>query len=122
MADEITISGTFRILNGDLDFSRRTGNVSVTQTGSAMIHNVQLVGSTHEILDVGDVSDPAVFLFINLSSFDIQIGIDQTGVFVPFLKIPSGKFAMGSGLDITAIYAKCSDSEGGNLEYIITQE
>lgn len=122
MADEITLSATLRILKGDFDFSRKTGSVSQTMTGDALVHNVQLIGDTHEALAMGDVTIPGAFMFINLSTFTIQIGIDDTGVFVPFITIPaSGGFFMGSALAVAAPYAKASDSEGAYLEYAIAQ-
>jgi len=121
MADEITLSGTLRILKGDFDFSRKTGSISQTMTGDALIHNIQLIGDTHEALQMGDVTVPGAFMFINLSEFTITLGLDDVGSFVPFVAVPTGGYIMGSNLSLTAPYAKCSDSEGGYLEYVIGQ-
>jgi len=120
MPNEITVSGSVRISKGSMEFSRRMSS-TLTMVGDALMHSVQLIGDTHEPLVMGDVTVPGAFLFINLSTFDIQIGKDVLGSFVSSFKIPVDGFVMGSNLDIAAPYAKCSDSEGGYLESAISQ-
>ncbi len=121
MSDENTISGSIRYQKDDIDFTRRFSSKSFTQTGVGFAHNVQDIGDVHEALDMGNVTSSGAFAFFNNGSYNIQIGIDQTGVFVTILEIPAKGFIVGCYLDIDAPYAKCTDSTGASLEYFIAQ-
>jgi hypothetical protein len=57
----------------------------ITRTGT------QVVGTTHEVLDIGDVTDDAMLIVENLhATAEVQIGGDESSVFVPWVTIPAG--------------------------------
>ena len=121
MSDENTIGGSIRYKKDDIDFTRRFSSTSFDQTGVGFTHITQEIGDIHEALDMGNVTSSGAFAFFNNGAYNIQIGIDQVGVFVTILEIPAGGFILGTYLDIDALYAKCTDSTGSQLEAFIAQ-
>jgi hypothetical protein len=63
----------------------------VATTSNLLSDNTQLVGTTHEQVVVGDVTDDAMMIVQNLHATAlVQIGIDDAAVFVPVVDIPAG--------------------------------
>jgi hypothetical protein len=63
----------------------------VVTTSNLLSDNTQLVGTTHEQVVVGDVTDDAMMIVQNLHATAlVQIGIDDAAVFVPVVDIPAG--------------------------------
>jgi len=63
----------------------------VATTSNLLSDNTQLVGTTHEQVVVGDVTDDATMIVENLHATAlVQIGIDDAAVFVPVVDIPAG--------------------------------
>jgi hypothetical protein len=68
-----------------------TKTFSVSTTSSLLSDNTQLVGTTHEAIAAGDVTDDAFVMVQNLHATAlVQIGIDDSSVFVPVIDIPAG--------------------------------
>jgi hypothetical protein len=64
---------------------------SVATTSDVLSDNTQLVGTTHEQVAVGDVTDDAFVVVQNLHATAlVQIGIDDSAVFAPVVDIPAG--------------------------------
>lgn len=124
MANEITISGSLKIVNGAFNFNRRIPSTQFDQTDRGFAGNIQNVGDVHEALDMGNVTAAGAFYFLNLSTtYWIQVGFDDGGSFVPVFHLaPNGGFAEGSQLAFDAPYALSQDSSGADLEYGIGQE
>jgi hypothetical protein len=66
-----------------------------TETTSELnTENVQVVGTTHEAIAAGDVTDDAAALIENLhATATVSVGGDDTGSFVPWFTIPPGEKA-----------------------------
>jgi hypothetical protein len=80
MADEIRISQTLRYAKSSSSASHAT-SFSVTQSGDKYQAGVQIVGTTEESLDKGDIGTIAFVAFKNLDSTNfVQMGI-TTGVY-----------------------------------------
>ena len=63
---------------------------SVETISDVLSDNTQIFGTTHEAIAVGDVTDDAFVMVANLHATAlVQIGIDDTGVFVPVIDIPA---------------------------------
>lgn len=63
----------------------------VETTSNVLSDNTQLVGTTHEQVAAGDVTDDAFVMVQNLHATAlVQIGIDDASVFVPIIDIPAG--------------------------------
>lgn len=80
-------------------------------TYSSKLHQtVQVVGTDHELLSVGDVPDPAMCIVRNLSATaTISIGIEVSAVFYPVVDIPPGEESKLSRLEaVASTYLKSS--------------
>jgi hypothetical protein len=65
--------------------------ISIETTSDLIDEKTQIVGTTHEAIALGDVTDDAYLEVSNPhATAVIQIGIDDTGVFVPLIDIPPG--------------------------------
>lgn len=107
MANEIFYRIEFSARKGGAVVSQTvSGNISMT--GNEMIQSTQLIGTTSEVLNLGEItSAPAMILIQNLDSINyIEIGGDS-GLTVFKLKIPAGKSAIISPTSST-IYAKAN--------------
>lgn len=71
---------------------------------------IQSVGTTAagELLDAGDISDPAVAVFKNKhASATVQVGVQVGGTFYPLFEIPAGEKAFVARLPTLAnVYLK----------------
>lgn len=68
--------------------------VSVTTTSQLKLESVQVVGTTHELIAAGDVTDSAMVQVENLHATAIvSVGHDSTGSFVTWFTIPPGEKA-----------------------------
>jgi hypothetical protein len=63
----------------------------VATTSNVLSDNTQLVGTTHEQVAAGDVTDDAFVMVQNLHATAlVQIGLDVSTVFTPLVDIPAG--------------------------------
>lgn len=63
----------------------------VATTSNVLSDNTQLVGTTHEQVAAGDVTDDAFMMVQNLHATAlVQIGLDVSTVFTPLVDIPAG--------------------------------
>lgn len=119
MADELTLNtGWTYNKNG----RKRVISPTVSQediSGAGVVENMQAIGfAAHEALVLGDVATPGFCYFRNSHATNyIEIGIDSTGTFVPFIKLMAGQscFVWWGGTDP---YAKANTS-AINLDYAI---
>jgi hypothetical protein len=72
-----------------LSFPSKT--FSVTTTSEIQSVNTQLVGTTHEVIALGDVTDDAFVLIENKHATAlVQVGVDVAASFVGVIDIPAG--------------------------------
>jgi hypothetical protein len=65
--------------------------VRVETTSDVLSDNTQLVGTTHEQVAIGDVTDDAFMVVQNLHATAlVQIGLDVSTAFTPLIDIPAG--------------------------------
>lgn len=68
--------------------------VSTTTTSELRTDNVQVVGTTHEVIAAGDVTDAAACRIENLhATATVSVGGDAAGSFVKWFDIPPGEVA-----------------------------
>lgn len=120
MANEIALSAGLQISATNLNESYRPGTISIdfdVATDNPGAGGVQVIGfATHEAIVAGDTGDGGVFYFRNTDANNfVQIGIEVSSTFYPFLKLRAGEFAVGR-LATATIYAK-ADSADVNLQY-----
>jgi hypothetical protein len=68
--------------------------VEKTTTSELKTQNVQVVGTTHEVIAAGDVTDSAACRIENLhATAIISVGGDAAGSFVKWFDVPPGEVA-----------------------------
>ena len=122
MADEISYTAKLAVTKSNLSYTRTVSD-AVDMTGST--HNggspsipITTAGTA---LALGDVTTPGWAFFRNLDATNfIEIGIQQGGVFYPFLKLKAGD-ATACRLGTTAPYAR-ANTAAARLEFAIFQD
>jgi hypothetical protein len=119
MANEISYQFQIVLNNVKLKDQYSSNSVSATQSTAALMRNVQSISnSAHSALDLGSVVTPGFAVFQNLDSTNyIEVGIDVTGAFYPFLKLKAGEQGIVR-LGISAPYAKANGA-AVSLFYVI---
>jgi hypothetical protein len=109
VSNEISYQFQIVLNNVKLKDQYSSNSVSATQSTAALMRNVQSISnSAHSALDLGSVVTPGFAVFQNLDSTNyIEVGIDVTGAFYPFLKLKAGEQGIVR-LGISAPYAKAN--------------
>lgn len=83
---------------------------AIDTTSGLASQAIQVVGTTHEVLAVGDVTDTAFAIIRNKSAAaTLTIGGDAAAVFVPWFSIPPGEEAIMPRVEtLAATYIKAS--------------
>jgi hypothetical protein len=81
---------------------------TIATTSEYSSDNTQLVGTTHELIAAGDVTDDMMAVIENIHATAIvSVGGDAAAVFVPWFFIPPGERAVLPRLDaVAAAYLK----------------
>jgi hypothetical protein len=91
MANEITVVTKLIVVNGNYKEERSVSQYKRDQTTQGGIAQVQDVGTTHELLDVGDVGTEGMVHVRNLDSTNyVEIGVDVAATFYPVIKLSPG--------------------------------
>lgn len=91
MSDEITVSCSVRLINGELKDSRSASNVKVDQAAQKSIAGVQNIGTTEEAITVGDLATPRWAYIRNLDATNyVEIGVKPGITFYPLLLLKAG--------------------------------
>lgn len=119
MADEIAVSAILQVAKGTLIVKPTQPNFTATMTGSGIYASgAAAIGfAAHEAIPLGDVSTPRWSRFKNLDATNfVQIGVDASGTFVPFVKLKPGEACV---LPLAAAPYAQADTGAVNLEYLI---
>lgn len=120
MANEIAITARLAVRHGNLYITEDPGTINVTQSTALHVGGTQVIPSaSHAALDLNDVTTRGYAYFRNTdTSKHITLGADVSGVFVPFLHLEPGEFALCRLGTAVAPYAK-ADTGTANLHYTI---
>lgn len=93
MANEISLTKTLRLTNGTLLDTRSSGNILITQSVARMYSNVQVVGTSEEVVAVGaDISTLGVCTLKNLDSTNyVQWGPESGGAMITGQRLKAGE-------------------------------
>lgn len=92
MADEITITSNMELSNGAVVYQPQTQQFTADQSTAEIIINVQTIGTSAEAVELGDIATPGWARFHNLDPTNfVQVGVDDGGGFVPFMKVLPGE-------------------------------
>lgn len=92
MANTIKVRNQFQFFRDSvLRQNLPTKDTSITTTSELCVINQQIVGTTHEVLAAGDVTDTAMMIVENLhATATVSIGNDSGGSFVKWFDIAAG--------------------------------
>lgn len=99
MANEIKFSGSLVLVNGYLKHTFAPGAIQITQASPGRGGSAQLIGTTEEVVDVGDVVAPGWCAMRNLDTTNYvdvgpEYGPSGGGVLVEMLRIQPGKYGI----------------------------
>lgn len=117
MANEVTFNGSIVIRSGFFFEQINPGSIQIDLASDVGDGGVQEISHTaHEALPTANAGDGGLFFFRNLDATNyVEVGLDDTGSFVPFLKLLPGEYSIGR-LSSSAIYAK-ADTAAVDLQY-----
>jgi len=101
MADEINYNAQINIRKGNLTEAFSPGSISIdlaSALGDGGVQSIDHSGSSAqgEAFGVTDVTNGGVFFFRNLDETNyVEIGIQVSSTFYPFLKLLAGEYAVG---------------------------
>lgn len=92
MANTIKVRNQFQFLRDSvLRQNFPTKDTSITTTSELCVMTQQIVGTTHEVLAAGDVTDTAMMIVENLhATATVSVGSDSGGSFVKWFDIAAG--------------------------------
>jgi hypothetical protein len=99
MANEIKYNANLNLSNGTLADAYNSSSLTSSQTTKGLIRNVQTISTAFagEMLDKGSVTTPRMSLFVNLETNPggnfVEVGVDVSGDFHPFMKLDAGQQA-----------------------------
>lgn len=106
MANEISVNVGVQLSNGALNDAASI-QFREDQVAAQLAGGTQTIGTSHEAIALGDVSTPGPSLLVNLDSTNfVEIGIDDSSVFVPMVKIAPGQAALIQPADSVTLYAQ----------------
>jgi len=97
MSNEISYNFQILLNNVSLKDQYSSGSIAATQITPALVRNVQSIAVTppDTAINLGSVVTPGFAVFQNLDLVNyVEIGIDITGTFYPFMKLKAGEQGM----------------------------
>ena len=113
MANEIAYAIQMRLANvvSGLSDTYSASGLKADQAVALLVRNVQTIstGAGGDVLDLGSVVTPGMAVFVNLDAANyVEVGIQLTGTFYPFLKLNFGEQAGPMRLGVAAPYARAN--------------
>lgn len=120
MANEIQVSGQLNVAKGNLSAVHAVSGIHTLNAASpAKAAGIAAIGTSQEAVSIGDVATAGWAMFKNLDSTNyLEIGIEITGTFFPFLKLKAGEAAGPLRLGVNSIYAR-ANTAACKLQYDI---
>ena len=112
MANEINFNGSISIRKGNYVDTFNPGSITMDLADPRGDGGVQEIGTgaSGEAFGVTDVTSGGVFFFRNLDDTNyVEIGIQVSSTFYPFLKLLAGEYAIGR-LGTAAPYGKANSA------------
>lgn len=121
MASEITATVGMSLTKGALSVSIPSKTIRVDMAGTHSSSICQDIGTSYEALDVGaDIATPGFAVFRNLDTDNfVEIGVEVSAAFYPFVKLMPGEFALIPLADIS-LFAK-ADTAAVTLQSTILE-
>lgn len=121
MAGTVAASVTLGVRNGDMNDNLTLSCSGVIQTTQGKAGGIQLVATSHEALDVGDVATNGWLIVQNLDDTNfVEIGRDVSATFYGVVRVEAGEVAVFR-LSQATIYAQ-ADTAAVRLWYNLYED
>lgn len=121
MADEITISGSLRLVRSGVDIDLAEIGRQFDQSGTKYVRLKQNIGIAEEALDKGDITTPGYCIAVNLDTTNFVSIRPATGA-ANTIRLDANRgfaiFKFGSGA--TAPYA-IADTAACDIDYLLIE-
>lgn len=116
MANEITVTGSLKLTNGNDSLSKTFSfNADQSAVGGPSPGTLS-IGTTHEAVATTDVTNKGWAFFKNLDTVNfVDIGVDVAATFYPVLRLEPGESTVVRLSPAVALYAK-ADTAACRLE------
>lgn len=120
MANEITAALRLKyVKNGVSD--QRTLSATVTVSGNNANGGIQTIGTTEEVIALGDVATPGYCRVLNTDATNyVEIGVKPSGTFYPCIKLKPAEVAVFR-FGTTTPYAK-ANTGSVRIEYMLFED
>lgn len=121
MANEITVTGSLKLVNGNDSLSKTFSfNADQSAVGGPSPGTLS-IGTTHEAVTPTDVTNEGWAFFKNLDTTNfVEIGVDVSATFYPILKLLPGESVAVRLSPSVALYAE-ADTAAVRLEAMILE-
>jgi len=119
MANEITLTASLAYADGNTSDSLAVTSLSVDVTGSSILHHRQVVGTSEEVLLLGDAGAGGYCILINRDSTNF-IEVRPNTAVADLIKIGPGEAAMFR-LAADAVPYVIADTADCDLEYLLIE-
>lgn len=120
MADELTLDCAVSYSKGGVSVAPTLGELLVTVSGTELIHEIQLIGTTEEAIGMpADVATPGYAVFFNRDATN-YVSIRRATGEGNMIKLKPGEYAIFR-LEATAPYA-IANTAACRLEYWIFED
>jgi hypothetical protein len=122
MANEIRTSVRLQVTKGNLTIDRSTNSGRATMSGTRMSSVVQNIGTTYEAVSISSEVGTAGWAYLknNDTTNYVEVGLEVSAAFHPFLKLKAGEAAV-LRLATDTIFAR-ADTAATDLEITVLED
>ncbi len=120
MSNEITVTGAIKASKNSVEINVQHALKQFDMSGGDMLHRTQIIGSTEEAVNLGEVGTPGWAMFYNRGPTDTISLRAATGA-ADFCKMAPGEFAGPFKFSATAPFAISSSTNSPVLESWIAE-
>ncbi len=121
MANEITVNFQLLFAMSGRNFTEQFNQIQMDAGSELMAQGTPSIGTGHEALPMQDVTAAGAAVFYNNDATNyVEVGVDNAGSFIGFVRIPPREFAFLPALSTNAPYAR-ANTAAVKLSYMIIQ-
>lgn len=97
MANEITVSASLKVSNGNFELNKSSGFKQFDQTGSIGGNPGTVnISTSDEVINLGDITTPGWFFAQNLDETNyVELGPESASSMIPAWRLEPGEFTLG---------------------------
>ena len=109
MANEVSVSVSLQVNNGNMSFVKRDSYTADQSAAGGPSNGVQEIGTSHELVSITDITNKGFVYFGNLDTANyVEIGVDVSSTFYPLARLSAGESATLRLSPSVAVYAQAN--------------